>query len=123
MGEKTILIAEDEALIGILLKTCLSRMGYVICDIVSTGRAVIEKAILLKPNLILMDVFLEDDINGLQAIEAIYQHGRIPVIIMTGTVDPMILEKIEETGLPTLYKPYSIDGLMNLVSETLLNPD
>ncbi len=81
-----ILIVEDEIVEAMNLKNSLQSMGYDVLDIVSSGNEAIEKANKLKPDLILMDIFLKGDIDGIEAAKSIKQ-SKIPIIYLTAFLD------------------------------------
>ncbi|MCX7821548.1 MAG: response regulator [Brevinematales bacterium] len=79
-----ILIAEDEALIAMMLKTQLEEKGHIVLGPVSTGEDVIALALKEKPDLIIMDVVLAGVTNGIEAAEIINKEFPIPVVFTTG---------------------------------------
>jgi len=81
-----ILIVEDETLEAMNLKTSLQLMGYNVLAIASRGDEAVEKAKKLKPDLILMDVILKGDMDGIEAAE-IVKKLKIPVIYITALPD------------------------------------
>jgi len=54
-----ILIAEDEAIFALSMQRALTRSGYDVCELVSTGEKAVERVRLEKPDLVIMDVFLK----------------------------------------------------------------
>ena len=81
-----ILIVEDETVEAMNLKTSLQLMGYNVLAIASRGDEAVEKAKKLKPDLILMDVILKGDMDGIEAAE-IVKKLKIPVIYITALPD------------------------------------
>ena len=63
----TILVVEDEVLVARDIKSRLIRMGYEVLDTARKGAEAIEKALALKPDLVLMDIHLADEIDGIEA--------------------------------------------------------
>lgn len=70
---KRILIVEDEIVIALDLKMSLQSNGHKVLDIVSTGEAAVRRARDLKPDVILMDINLKGNINGIEAAKAILE--------------------------------------------------
>jgi len=73
-------------------------MGYEVIDVVNKGADAIEKATELDCDLILMDIMLEDDIDGIEAYTEIKSVRDIPVIYITGNSDPMNKQRAEVIG-------------------------
>ncbi|KAF3886452.1 MULTISPECIES: hybrid sensor histidine kinase/response regulator [Nostocales] len=88
-----ILIVEDEYILAINLQESLETLGYTVIDTVDSGEEAIEKATKLRPNLILMDIRLRGEMDGIQAAEQIWNHLQIPVIYLTGHSDKSTVER------------------------------
>jgi PAS domain S-box-containing protein len=88
-----VLVVEDEYILAINLQETLESLGYVVVDIADSGEAAIEKAKELHPNLILMDIRLQGEIDGIQAAEEIWDTLQIPVIYVTGHSDQSTVER------------------------------
>lgn len=98
MNKIKILIVEDELLLAKNLARKLEKLGYVVVDIVSSGDAAIQRATELKPDLILMDIVIKGDIDGIQAAAKIHEQLYIPVIYTTAYADDNTIERAEGTG-------------------------
>jgi DNA-binding response OmpR family regulator len=79
-----VLIAEDEYLVALDIRNELMRIGYDVCIPVATGDNVIAAAIKEKPDVILMDINLASDIDGIAAARAIRENYDPCIIFMTG---------------------------------------
>jgi PAS domain S-box-containing protein len=88
-----ILIVEDEYILALNLQESLEALGYMVIDTVDSGEAAIEKATELHPNLILMDIRLRGEMDGIQAAEQIWNNLQIPVIYLTGHSDKSTVER------------------------------
>ncbi|MFN6540025.1 MAG: diguanylate cyclase domain-containing protein [Nostoc sp. EkiNYC01] len=88
-----ILVVEDEYILAINLQEILESLGYIVIDIADSGEAAIEKATKLRPKLILMDICLQSEMDGIQAAEQIWNHLQIPVIYVTGHSDKSTVER------------------------------
>lgn len=82
-----ILIVEDEYILAIILKENLESLGYEVLDIIDSGEIAMATAARLRPNLVLMDIRLRGETDGIQAAEQIWQELQIPVIYVTGYSD------------------------------------
>jgi len=90
----------------------LETLGYVVLADAQTGKDAIRQAGELKPDLILMDIKLKNEMNGTEAASQIRQHLRIPVIFMTGYTDQETLNDAKTTApYGYLVKPFSINDL------------
>ncbi|OUL27853.1 hybrid sensor histidine kinase/response regulator [Nostoc sp. RF31YmG] len=93
-----VLIVEDEYILAINLQESLESLGYTVVDIADSATAAIEKATELQPNLILMDIRLRGEIDGIQAAEQIWHHLQIPIIYVTGHSDKSTVERATLTS-------------------------
>ncbi|AFZ25510.1 PAS domain S-box [Cylindrospermum stagnale PCC 7417] len=88
-----LLIVEDEFILAVNLQESLETLGYTVIDIVDSGEAAIEKATELLPDLILMDIRLRGEMDGIQAAEQIWNRLQIPIIYITGHSDKSTVER------------------------------
>ena len=79
MSEASILIAEDEALAAMDLAETVKELGHGVADIVSSGSAAVARAAQLKRDLVLMDIQLEGEKDGIMAAAVIINELHIPV--------------------------------------------
>ena len=70
-----VLVVEDEALIAMELRARLSRLGHRVVGVADTGRDAIELDRLEKPQLVLMDIHLKGEMNGMEAAGLINKDG------------------------------------------------
>jgi PAS domain S-box-containing protein len=94
----SILIAEDEYILALNLQESLESLGYSVLDIANSGESAIEKATELLPNLILMDIRLRGEMDGIEAAEKIWLRLQIPVIYVTGHSDKSTVERATLTS-------------------------
>ncbi|MBU4287766.1 MAG: response regulator, partial [Proteobacteria bacterium] len=80
MSDTRILVVEDEGIIAKDIKNILSFLGYSVIGIASSGEEAIEKAMEMHPDLVLMDIVLEGDMDGVKAAEHIRDRFDIPVV-------------------------------------------
>src|SRR5512136_1638843 len=103
-----ILIAEDEMIVAEDLELTLADLGHEVVGKVSTGELAVQLAEETKPDLILMDIKLRGEIDGIQASEQIRSRLDIPVIYLTAyeETDTISRAKITEP-YGFLTKPFS----------------
>ncbi|MFH2133333.1 MAG: PAS domain S-box protein [bacterium] len=87
MTKARILIVEDEAIIAMEIESDLKRLGYEVTSIVDSGKKAIQKAEIEKPDLVLMDIRIKGELDGIQAAEVIRTQYDIPVIFATAYLD------------------------------------
>jgi len=87
MEKAKILIVEDEAIIAMEIKSQLQGLGYEVTSIVDTGEKAIKKAEEDKPDLILMDIRIKGEMDGIEAANQINSHSDIPIIFLTAFAD------------------------------------
>lgn len=93
-----ILVVEDEKIIALNVRESLESLGYIVTAIADSGEKAIEKATQLRPDLVLMDIRLKGNIDGIQAAEQIWESLSIPVIYVTGHSDQSTLERAKITA-------------------------
>lgn len=98
MEKKTILIVEDEKIIAEDIKNIIVNFNYNVPAIITNGEKAIQKAGELKPDLILMDIMIEGNINGIEAAKQIYSKFSIPVIFLTSYADEKIIEQAAKSS-------------------------
>ena len=107
MDRKRILIVEDEKIVAEDIKRTLVNYSYEVCSILSYGEEALIKAKELLPDLILMDIMLEGEMDGIEAAEKIYMEFGIPVIFLTAYANEKILKKAaQSTPFGYLIKPF-----------------
>lgn len=123
MNETKILVVEDEVIMALALENALQSMGYVTMGNVPTGVQAIESVRKNPPDLILMDIKLEGDIDGIETVREIHKFNEIPVIYLTAYSDSDILSRAISTNpYGYLIKPYKIRELQTTI-ETAVNKD
>lgn len=113
MAQAKILVVEDEGIVAQEIKSRLQRLGYTVCGIVHSGSKAIEKTDELTPDLVLMDIKLKGDIDGIEAAAEIKKRCNIPVIYLTAYTDEETLKRAK-TMEPFGYivKPFEERNLM-----------
>lgn len=91
--ESRILIVEDEKIICLDLQRRLEKFGYQVVGIASTAAEAVDKAANLDPDIILMDIMLGEESDGIDAATEIKDLLGIPVIFLTAYADDKTLER------------------------------
>ena len=82
-----IIIVEDEAIVAMENRMNLNEAGHSIVAIVSTAEAAIEAFNLESPDLMLMDIKLKGEMDGIEAMIIIRKQSNVPVVFLTGNSD------------------------------------
>ncbi len=94
---KQVLVVEDEIIVADDIRKRLIRMGYNVPVAVSSGKEAIEKANENLPDLVLMDIVLRGDMDGIEAAEKIHSSLDIPVVYLTAYADEKTLQRARIT--------------------------
>ena len=98
MAKIQILIVEDDGIIAKDIQNTLEGLGYAVAAITSNAEGAIEKAAETQPDLVLMDIMLEGDMDGVEAAEQIRDRFGIPVVYLTAHADEKTLHRAKTTG-------------------------
>jgi diguanylate cyclase len=119
-AKANILIVEDELLIAKNTAKKLHSFGYNVVKIVSTGQAAIDFVSLEQPDLVLMDITIKGEIDGIEAASQIKAISDVPIIFLTAYANDETLDRAAETGCyGYLIKPYKEQELHATVKMTL----
>ena len=108
MQPKKILIVEDEGVVALSLQAVLNKMGYMVVGIAITGNEAIRMATDLHPDVILMDIHIKGDKDGIQTTEKINEISDVQVIYLTAYADDETVNRALKTRSHSyLVKPYN----------------
>jgi len=97
MGKINVLVVEDESIVSKDIQYSLKKLGYNVVGVAATGQKAIELCGEKLPDIILMDIMLKGDINGIEASTRIKEAYNIPVIFLTAYADENTLSKAKVT--------------------------
>lgn len=113
-----VLIVEDDQILSLMLKQMVREMDLTVLDVVTKGADAVEKVLTSPCNLILMDIMLEDDMDGIEAYRRIRKNKNIPVIYITGNSDIQNIKRASEIGFHEfLSKPVVFEDLQSAIKE------
>lgn len=123
--KKKVLIVEDDLILNLLYESYMEKLGFETQGELVYGKTAIEMTQKLKPDLILMDIALEGDMDGIDAMNEIRKFSDVPVIYITGNSDPAHKNRAESTKYTDyLIKPVEFTELKNsLVRADLLKEE
>ena len=93
MQKPIILIVEDEFITSFEIKDKLELLGYSVADIVVSGEEAIEKFEECQPNLILMDIKLQGEMDGIETAKRILEKNDVPIIYLTAFSDERTISR------------------------------
>jgi CheY-like chemotaxis protein len=120
MSEANILIVEDESIIAMDIRLRLLRFGYTVCGIVATGEEAVRKCGEVLPDLVLMDIKLKGEMDGIDAASEIHRRFNVPVVYLTSLSDDATQKRAMATKpIRFIKKPFSDKGLQAAVEDSL----
>ncbi|MEG4633710.1 EAL domain-containing protein [Microcoleus sp. AR_TQ3_B6] len=120
MSQKKILIVEDESIIAEDISDSLISLGYRISGMVYSGEEAIEAAAKCRPDLVLMDVNLQGEIDGITAAAEIRSRFQIPVVYLTAYADENTLRRVNATKpFGYIVKPFEEKNLHTTIQLAL----
>ena len=117
---KNALVIEDENIVALDLKIKLENLGFKVPHLISSGEEGVKKALEQQPDLILMDIILKGEMNGIEAAQKILETLNIPIIFITANTNKALLE----SGVEAKYfipKPFNKEILESTIKESLKN--
>jgi len=121
MEKERILIVEDEIIVARDLQRDLEKMGYAVASMVPSGEQAIQEIENQVPDLVLMDIMLQEEMDGIETAEIIRSRFDIPVVFLTGNGDKATFERAkmaEPFGYIT--KPFQKEDLRKVIEIALL---
>ena len=116
MPQPTILIIEDEKIVAEDIKKILNFLGYAVSASVSSAVEAFEEIEKNTPDLILIDIKLRGDIDGVEAAYRIKDRFDIPFVYMTALSDEDTLERAKKTEpYGYIHKPVEEEGLYTTI--------
>jgi PAS domain S-box-containing protein len=120
MPPKRILIVEDEAIIARDIERALLKLAYFVTGTVSTAEEALTQAAENRPDLVLMDIMLNGEIDGIEAARRMRQQFGLPVVYLTAFGDPKTLQRASATApLGYVLKPFDDRDLYAAVESAL----
>lgn len=111
--KKRVLIVEDDLIISLVTENIVTELGHEVVGKAVSGDEAIELALLHKPNLILMDIRLKGEMDGIEAVKEIQEKISTSVIYLTGNSDRLNYERAQETKfIDLISKPFTKEDLL-----------
>jgi two-component system, response regulator PdtaR len=121
MGKTKILVVEDQTIVALNIKNRLRNLGYAVAGTVVSGEEAIRETELTNADLVLMDIMLKGNMDGIEAARIIKSRFGIPIIYLTACTDFETLERAKLTD-PEGYisKPFKEEDLYKNIEAALL---
>jgi PAS domain S-box-containing protein len=94
---KKILIVEDEPIVSLDMNRALTKKGYAVVATIPRGEEAMKSVNELEPDIILMDIILQGEMDGIDTVEQIKSHHDIPIIYVTAHSDEATLSRAKAT--------------------------
>jgi DNA-binding LytR/AlgR family response regulator len=97
MAQTNVLVVEDESIVSKDIQHSLKKLGYNVVGAANTGEQAVQLALQHRPDIVLMDIMLKGEMNGIEAAETIRRETKIPVIFLTAYADESTLARAKVT--------------------------
>jgi len=109
---KKVLIVEDDMIISLVVENMVKELGHIVVGKAVSGIEAIEIAIKENPDILLMDIRLKGDMDGIDTVAKIKESIDTKVIYLTGNSDRLNFERAKDTDFADLIvKPFTIGDL------------
>jgi len=120
MNKRKILVVEDERLVAKHIENMVRGLGYDVAAVEATGEAAVRTALEKLPDLVLMDIMLRGEMDGITASEQIWDRAAIPVVYLTAYAGASTLERAKVTEpFGYLLKPFEERELRTAIEMAL----
>jgi DNA-binding response OmpR family regulator len=113
----TVLIVEDDGMIGAFLAEMLVDMGYEVCAVAATEEDAVAQAARFNPNLLIVDEELREG-SGTSAVQRITRNGPVPCVFISGS-----LAHVAGPGRRVLQKPFRAKDLLRAIHYVVASAD
>lgn len=111
-GKKRVLIVEDDMIISLVIENMVKELGHEVVGKATSGDEAIRLASEQSPDLVLMDIRLKGEMDGIEAVTEIKRQINTSVIYLTGNSDRVNYERARETEfIDLITKPFTISDL------------
>ena len=118
-SKKTVIIAETDLSAASEITNCLSSLGYQIFPVVLRGEELIEQVLSLKPSLIITDINLNGQLDGVEAIARLEETENINYIFITAYDDySRLINSYYLNPIGIIKKPLKFDDIIKSLSKT-----
>ena len=120
MSKIRVLVVEDESLVARDIQNMLRSLNYEVLGVVTSGAMALQRASTAAPDLVLMDIVLKGEIDGITAAEKLWEEFSIPVIYLTAYADETTFQRAKLTKpFGYLHKPFEERELQTTIEMAL----
>ena len=120
MTPARVMIVEDEAITAMATGAMLKRLGHVVLAAVGTGQDALDACRRQRPDLVLMDIRLDGDLDGIETAKLLRRDSDVPVVFVSAYVDDTTKTRAAEAGpFDFLAKPLDEYDLQDLLTRLL----
>ncbi|MBL8019819.1 MAG: response regulator [Leptospirales bacterium] len=120
MTEAKILIVEDESIVALNLQNRLKSLGYGVAGVAASGEDAVKRCGEVNPDLVLMDIMLQGEMDGIGAAERIRKNYDVPVVYLTAYADDVTLDRAKMTEpFGYILKPFEVKEIRTTVEIAL----
>jgi len=113
-----IILVEDDNILSMAMKSMLKKLGHKVIAVENSGQGAISRAMEEEPDLMFVDIYLKDDVTGINVVEELQEKIKSEFVYITGNSDPGFLSQAKNTKhLDYLVKPVSYQ----VIKDTLAN--
>ena len=120
MTQVRVMIVEDEAITAMATGAMLKRLGHQVLAAVGSGQEAINAFRRQRPDLVLMDIRLDGDLDGIETAQAIRRDSNVPVVFVSAYVDEKTRSRADATHpfafIPKPLDEYDLHALMDRLS-------
>jgi PAS domain S-box-containing protein len=115
-----ILVVEDEGIVALNLRRSLTGLGYEVVGVAATAADALELASKGRPDLVLMDIHIRGNVDGIDAAVRLREQGGAPVVFLTAYADESTVERAKQAApYGYLVKPFSAPELRTTIETAL----
>ena len=115
-----VVIVEDERLVAQDITQILRDEGYIVCAIASDGETAIKKILEFSPNLVLLDIRIKGEIDGIDVAKFIQSFCDIPIVYLSAFSDTETLKRAQLTNpMGYVVKPFRSEQLLSTITIAL----
>ncbi|MBN2353443.1 MAG: response regulator [Spirochaetales bacterium] len=97
MANVKLFIVEDENIVALDIQKRLEKLGYLVAGIAATGEEAVKRVVELRPELVLMDIKLAGEMDGIEAAEKILESYSVPIVYITAFTEEVTLKRAKIT--------------------------
>ena len=116
MKKIDILVIEDEALVALEIKQAIHKIGFNVIDMVTNYSDAMKSIQANNPDLILLDIHLQNSRDGIEIAESMKKFKNIPIVYLTAYADDDTMKRAMQTNpIGYLVKPFKREDLKSII--------